>query len=166
MGDSVLVLEFMTAGAALILAVGALFIVVYGRRSRRQADSTATLGPRRLGVSWQAGRWDTDPRHAYVANVGDDTAYQVCVKACDRVVGTAQRVPPYRADQLFSSSQPPCYVNFCVDERLKRRIPLDADSATRSAKDKSVDSHQLEVVVRVSWQSEHGERFTQTVHTD
>jgi hypothetical protein len=117
-------------------------------------------------VSWQAGRWDTDPRHAYVANVGDDTAYEVSVTARDRVIGRAPSVPPYRADRLSSSSEPPCYVNFCVDERLKRQISLGADWATQSAQDNAVDPDGLEVVVRVSWRSEHGEWFTQTVRTD
>jgi hypothetical protein len=137
----------------------------YQRRSKRQARSTATVRPQ-PGVSWQAGRWDTDPRHAYVANVGDDTAYEVSVTACDRLIGRASSVPPYRTDRLSSSSEPPCYVNFCVDERLKRQISLGADRATQSAQDNAVDPDGLEVAVRVSWRSEHGEWFTQTVRTD
>jgi hypothetical protein len=117
-------------------------------------------------VSWQAGRWDADPRHAYVANVGDDTAYEVSMTGCERVIGTAPSVPPYRADRLSSSSELPRYVNVCVDERLKRQISLGADWATQSAQDNAVDPDGLEVVVRVSWRSEHGEWFTQTVRTD
>jgi hypothetical protein len=42
-------------------------------------------------------------------------------------VGTAQRVPPYRADALSSTSELPCYINFCVDQRLNRPISLAAE---------------------------------------
>jgi hypothetical protein len=63
-------------------------------------------------------------RHAYVANVGDDTAYEVSVTACDRVIGRASSVPPYRADRLSSSSELPCYVNFCVMNGSSGRFPL------------------------------------------
>jgi hypothetical protein len=50
-------------------------------------------------VYWQAGQWDSDPTHVYVANIGDDTAYQVSVTACDEVVERTRSVPPYRIDR-------------------------------------------------------------------
>jgi hypothetical protein len=106
------------------------------------------------------------PRHAYVANVGDDTAYEVRVTACERVVGTAQRVPPYRADALSSTSKLPCYINFCVDERLNRPISLGAEEAPRTARNKTVCPDRTEVVVRVDWRSDDGEWFNQSVRTD
>ena len=159
-------LALLIAVAAILYALLLLFVAYQRRYKRWQSNVLAACRPRLPTVSWQAGRWDTDPRHAYVANVGDDTAYEVSVTASDRVIGTAESVPPYRADRLCSSSGLPCYVNFCVDDRLKRRISVSADRATRSAQAKSVDSDRHEVVVRVSWRSQDGERFTQTVCTD
>ena len=125
----VVVLLLLLTVAALLL----LFFAAYKWSSKRQADWTATTEPREPTVSWQVGRWDTDARHAYVANVGEATAYEVNIMASDRVLGTAQSVPPYSADRLSSSSEPPCYVNFCVHERIKRRISSGVDGATRSA---------------------------------
>ena len=113
-------------------------------------------------MSWRAGRWDTDPRHAYVANIGDDAAYEVSVMASNRVIGTAQRVPPYSADRLSSSSAPPCYVNFCIHELLRSRVSFTA----RSVQEKDGAPDQFEVVVQVRWRSEDGEWFTQSARTD
>ena len=39
-----------------VLALLLLAFAAYKWRSKRQAGSTETAGPRRLGVSWQAGR--------------------------------------------------------------------------------------------------------------
>jgi hypothetical protein len=158
----VILLAIFTVAALLLLS---FIAYAYKWSSKQQAGSAATAGPRRPGVSWQAGRWDTDSRHAYVANVGDDTAHEVSVTAFDQVVGTAQSVPPYRADRLSSSSEPPFYVNFCVHERRNQRISFGADRATRSAQGNAVDPDPLEVLIRVSW-SDHGEWFSQTVRTD
>lgn len=155
----ILLAIFMVAALLLFLFIASKW------RSKQQAEWTSTAGPRGPGVSWQAGRWDTDSRHAYVANVGDDTAQEVSVTVFDQVVGTAQSVPPYRADRLSSSSEPPFYVNFCVHEGSNQRISFGADRVTRSAQDKAVDPDAFEVLVRVSW-SEHGEWFSQTVRTD
>lgn len=143
-------------------------------RQRRQVGSAVGVSPGRGPVvRWLAGRWDTDPRHAYVANIGDDTAYEVSVTACDRVIGRTRSVPPYRTARLPSSSELPCYVNFCVDERLKREderlkreIARGADGAMRSAQDNAVGLDGLQVVVQVAWRSEHGEWCTQTVGTN
>ena len=150
----------------LLAAVAVLLTTVVAYRQRfTWLDSTTSARLGRPRVSWQAGRWDTDPRHCYVANVGDGTAYEVNVTAFDRVIATAQSVPPYRADRLSSTSEPPCYLNFCVDQRLKRSVSFGPDRAIRSALDKTVDPDRLEVVVQVSWRSENSEHFTQTVRT-
>lgn len=156
----VILLAIFTVAVLLLL-----FLIAYKWSSKQQAEWTSTAWPRRPGVSWQAGRWDTDTRHAYVANVGDDTAQEVSVTVFGEVVGTAQSVPPYRADRLSSSSEPPFYVNFCVHEGPNQRISFGADRATRSAQDKAVDPDAFEVLVHISW-SEHGECFSQTVRTD
>lgn len=166
-GNRGITIRFVTVVLSLVVAEMAVLLVFFVAYLYRRAVEGARQARRpRPGVSWQAGRWDTDPRHAYVANVGDDTAYEVSVTASDRVIGTAQSVPPYRADRLSSSSGLPCYVNFCVGDRIKRRISVGANRATRSAQAKSVGSDRREVVVRVSWRSEDGERFTQTACTD
>jgi hypothetical protein len=51
-------------------------------------------------VRWQFGRWDTDPRRVYVANVCDATAYDVKVTVHDCVISTAVGVPPFDANLL------------------------------------------------------------------
>ena len=158
----VVVLSLLLAGVSVLLTT----ILAYKDRLKWLAGWTATARQRGPQVSWQAGRWDTDPRHGYVANVGDGTAYEVYVTASDRVVAAAQSVPPYRADRLSSTSGPPCYLNFCVDQRLERPVPFGSESAAiPSALDKTVDSDRREVVVQVSWRSENSEHFTQTVRT-
>ena len=112
----------------------------YHRLLTRQLH--ATLGGTRRrdppGVYWQVGRWDSDPSHVYVANIGDETAYQVSVKACDEVVGRTPSVPSCRSDWMTSWSALPYYVVFRVDQWSKRQI-------------------------RVSWRSENDEWFSQTV---
>ena len=166
--DPIVVLPLFTAVVSIVCAIPLVVVIARKRwleqQSRRASTAAARL--RRPAVSWQAGRWDADPRHAYVANVGDDTAYEVRVTACERVVGTAQRVPPYRADALSSTSELPCYINFCVDERLNRPISLGAEEAARTARNNTVCPDRTEVVVRVDWRSDDGEWFNQSVRTD
>ena len=55
------------------MAVLLPFGIAYDRRLRRQLRPTVASAVGRARVFWQAGRWDTDPGHAYVANIGDDT---------------------------------------------------------------------------------------------
>jgi hypothetical protein len=74
----------------------------------------------------------------YVANIGDDIAYQVSVSACDEVVGRTRSVPPCRSDGMGSWSALPYYVIFGVDQWSKRQI-------------------------RVSWRSKNDEWFSQTL---
>lgn len=130
---------------SLVVVAGFWFALrAYRRKSGTGAPATVeTLPPQ---ASWQAGRWDTDPRHAYIANVGDGTAHDVSVTASDHVVATAQNVPPYRSDQLASSADLPCYVNFTID-------PSPDDQPDR-----------FEVLVR--WLTDNGEPMTETVRSD
>ena len=160
-----LLVAAMAIPVVILVAVLLTTVIAYRQRFTWLEDSTRTARLGRPRVSWQAGRWDTDPRHGYVANVGDGTAYEVNVTASDRVIATAQSVPPYRADRLSSTSEPPCYLNFCVDQRLKRSVSFGPDRDTRSALDKTVDPDRLEVIVQVSWRSENSEYFTHTVRT-
>lgn len=115
----------------------------YRRWSRRQLRSTA-CGTRPVDppeVYWQAGQWDSDLSHVYVANIGHDTAYQVSVTTCDEVVGRTRSVPPYRSDRLTSRSSLPYYVTFAVDQWSKRKV-------------------------QVSWRSEDNKWFSQTVRAN
>lgn len=165
--DPIVVPSLFAAVTCIVCAIPLLVIIARKRwleQQSRRAINAATR-PRRPAVSWQAGRWDTDPQHAYVANVGDDTAHEVSVTACERVVGTAQQVPPYRADALSSTSQLPCYINFCVDKRPNRPISFGAQTAARTTRSTAVCPDRSDVVVRVDWRSNDGERFNQTVRT-
>ncbi|WP_319451221.1 MULTISPECIES: hypothetical protein [unclassified Mycobacterium] len=163
-GANVIPVIAMAVGSLLLAVVALLLLVVvaYKRRSKQQASSVANAKPRQSVVSWQAGRWDTDRRHAYVANLGNDVAYEVSVTAYDRVIGTAQSVPPFRAGRLSSTSEVPCYVNFCFDQRLAQGAFRGTEGVSQIALDKAVDPDRSEFVVQVSWRSERGVRFTQT----
>jgi hypothetical protein len=86
-------------------------------------------------------------QHAYVANIGDDTAYDVSVNAYDRVVGLTPSLPPCRADWMLASSKLPCYLSFRVEGRP----------------DNAVDPGRSDIAVRVSWRSKNDDWFTQTV---
>jgi hypothetical protein len=146
-----------------VVAFLLLLVVMYERRTLQQSGSAANAKPRQSLVRWQAGRWDTDRRHAYVANLGDDVAYEVSVTAYDRVIGTAQSVPPFRTSRLSSTSEVPCYVNFCFDhQRLAHGAIRGAEGASQSALDNVGDSDQVEFVVQVSWRSKDGEWSTHT----
>jgi hypothetical protein len=129
---------FVVGVVVLVLLLQLLWVVlfVYKRRAERQARSA--VGPPRAGVSWLAGRWDTDAHFAYVANVGDATAYEVCVATGNQTIGRADSVPPYSDERMSFLSDEPCYVNFY----------LDGGS---------------EVAVQVRWRSDQGKWSTQTV---
>jgi hypothetical protein len=165
--DPTVVFQLFIAVISIVSAIAAIVLIAFRRRAERQSRRAAIAAarPRRPAVSWQAGRWDTDPRHAYVANVGDDTAYEVRVTACEQVVGTAQRVPPYRADALSSTSQPPCYINFCVHQRLHRPMSPDAQKPPPTTRNKTICPDRTEVAVRVDWRSDAGEWFNQSIRT-
>lgn len=140
MTDPVVLASLVVAVMVVLWAVLLPLGLPYHRLLRRQLRSTAN-GTRRRdppGVFWQVGQWDSDPGHMYVANIGDDIAYQVSVSACDEVVGRTRSVPPCRSDGMNSWSALPYYVIFGVDQWSKRQI-------------------------RVSWRSENHEWFSQTL---
>jgi len=119
-GDPIVV---MSAAFALLVVISVCLLfsaVVY--RSHRKSRGADHGMPARAGASWQAGRWDTDARHAYVANVGDDVAYELTVTSpqSERVIRTVERVPPYSGARLESTSDLPCYVSFSLDNRAKQ----------------------------------------------
>jgi hypothetical protein len=67
------VVLFQFFGAIIALwALLRVFFVGWKRRLNLQMQSTLTAQPRQLAARWQAGRWDTDERHVYVANIGDE----------------------------------------------------------------------------------------------
>jgi hypothetical protein len=151
--------------AAVTMAVLLPFSIPYQRQLRQQLRSTAVRAPQRPPVYWQAGRWDTDPSHGYVANIGDDTAYEVSVTAYGRVVGRTRNVPPCRADWLLESSGLPCYVSFRVNQWSNRQASLGV-LASHGVPDKAVDPDRSGITVRVTWRSENDDWFTQTVRAD
>lgn len=151
--------------AAVVIVVLLPFGIAYDRRMRQQRRSTVVSAASGPGVFWLAGRWDTDPSHAYVANIGHDAAYEVSVTACDRVVGRTRSVPPCRADWMLASSKLPCYVRFCVGPWSNRQVSLGT-GAQHGGSGKAVDPHGPDVTVRVSWRSENDDWFTQTVRAD
>jgi hypothetical protein len=71
--------------ATVVMAVLLPFGIAWDRQLRQQRRPTFARETRWPRVYWQAGRWDTDASHAYIANIGDDTAYDVSVTAYDRV---------------------------------------------------------------------------------
>jgi hypothetical protein len=75
----------------------AAVIVRYQHRLLRSGGMGSPAAQQRGGVRWQVGRWDSDPRHIYVANLGDDIAYEVEVAEDQKVLATAPSVPPYSA---------------------------------------------------------------------
>jgi hypothetical protein len=154
------------ASCGVVGAVLMVFFAGYKRRSMKMRAPTPEPARHAPSARWQAGRWDTDARHAYVANLGDDTAYEVSVTEGQQVVATAPRVPPYSADRLASTSAPPCYVNFCVHSRSQQRSLVTTASGTPRESGRCNGAMASGVVVQVSWRSESGEWSTQTVHAD
>lgn len=151
--------------AAVIMALLLPLVIPYQRQLRQQLRSTAVRAAQRPPVYWQAGRLDTDPSRGYVANIGDDTAYEVSVTAYGRVIGRTRSVPPCRADWMLESSDLPCYVTFRVDQWSNRQVSLGV-LASHGVPDKAVDPDRPGVTVRVTWRSENDDWFTQTVRAD
>ena len=151
--------------AVVVMAALLPFGIAYDRRLRQQRRPAVSSAADRPRVFWQAGRWDSDPSHAYVANIGADTAYEVSVAVCDRVVGQRRSVSPCRADGMLASSEIPCYVIFCIDHCSDRHVYVDG-RAPFGGSDKAVDPDETDVAVQVSWRSENDEWFTQVVHGD
>jgi hypothetical protein len=152
-------LPALVVAPLLVLAAVYLMLfasVAYKRRAKRElSESTSPSEP---DVQWQAGRWDTDPRHAYLANVGDVAAYDVSVTLSDGVTCTAEFVPPFCADQL-SSSGVPCYVNLSI----RQRIRSSATAAVQSRGSANPTTDLVEVDVHVRWRTDSGEWHVQNV---
>jgi hypothetical protein len=95
-------------------------------------------------------------------NIGDDTAYDVSVTACDQVVGRTRTVPPCHLDCMLASSEPPCYVSFRVDQWSNRQASLGVEAPHRGPGNAG-DSGRPDVAVQVSWRSGNDDWFTETV---
>ena len=159
----------LLVGLAAASGAGAVvfaFLVGYRRRFTHVRGTIITCTQRRLGAHWQAGRWDADARHAYVANLGDDTAYDVAVIEDHRVIATARSVPPFSADRFTSTSALPCYVNFCVHSEHHARPPVAAAGRPNRGRTAAVSTSQSPIAVQVSWRSERGEWCTHMVRSD
>lgn len=143
---------------AALSGLGAALYAWLVRYKRRLTAIRATIPPtpRPSGTRWQAGRWDTDARHTYVANLGDDTAYEVTVIEDQRVIATATSVPPFSADRFTSTSAPPCYVNFCVHNELDARPPVAAGLPYRGRR-APVSRSRSRIAVQVTWRTERRE---------
>lgn len=160
-------LPFVVFGSCGIVGA-AVFLVIAGMKRHVSAVRAATANPgwTAPAAHWQAGRWDADDRHAYVANLGDETAYEVSVTEGKQVLATASRVPPFSAARMATISGPPCYVNFCVHSRLAQRSLVSTTSGTqREAGDENAEKASG-VTVSIRWRSGRGEWSSQTVHAD
>ena len=157
-------LPFVVFGSCGVVSAVALFVA--GNGCRLRAIQAVTSGPVEAGARWQAGRWDADARHAYVANLGDDTAYDVTVSEDRKVVGTASAVPPYSSDRLAVISGAPCYINFCVHTTPRQRVLVSSGSERpRDPRDAGAAIGRG-VAVEIGWRSASGECFSQTVYAD
>lgn len=130
--------------------------------AKRRQEPTVSESSSESRAHWQAGRWDIDPRHAYLANVGDATAYDVSVTLSDKVVCTAEVVPPFSPERLSSSSGLPCYVNLSVRQRLEASVV----TATESARSGNAVTETSGVGLRVRWRTATGEWQAQSATID
>ena len=101
-----------------------------------------------------------------MANLGDETAYDVSVTKGEQVIASTSSVPPYSADRLAWTSGPPCYVNFCVRIRAQQRSLVNATGGTQCEPGDAKREEASGITVRVRWRSASGEWFSQTVHAD
>lgn len=132
------VVAAVLAIAAVVEALWIATLVV----NRRAARVSAAPPIREPAAAWQAGRWDGDARHAYLANLGDEAAAEVIVTDDHRVLAVADSVPPYTADRLAPNASPPCYVSFLLDRRVRT------------------------TTLRVSWRAADDQWFAQAVRFD
>ena len=153
-----LLLAPLVALAAVYLAfIFALGCKWWAKRQREQTVS-ASASASESRAHWQAGRWDIDPRHAYLANVGDATAYDVSVTLSDKVVCTAETVPPFSAERLSSSSGLPCYVHLSVRQRFGASLAM---TMGRHGSGNAVTEASA-VEVQVRWRAASGEWHNQS----
>ncbi|WNG82100.1 hypothetical protein C6A86_028875 [Mycobacterium sp. ITM-2016-00316] len=155
-----LVVAPLVALAAVYTAV--IFALSCRWWAKRKRELTVSASPSECRAQWQAGRWDIDPRHAYLANVGDATAYDVTVTLSDKVVCTAETVPPFSAERLSSSSGLPCYVNLSIRQRLGASAAMTKQS--RDSGNAVPESSEFDVQVR--WRTAFGEWHTQSAVID
>jgi hypothetical protein len=139
------------------------FIVTYKRRVLRVRGTTDIAAEPGVGARWQAGRWDSDARHAYIANLGDDTAYDVSVTEHHHVVAAAPSVPPFNANQLTPAADVPCYLNFCVHPNPAAPAPATPHRHRMPAL--PIDNTAPAIAVQVTWRTGRGDWTTRTVHT-
>lgn len=130
--------------------------------AKRQQELTMSATPSEPRAQWRAGRWDIDPRHAYLANVGDATAYDVSVTLSDKVVCTAETVPPFSGERLSSLSGLPCYVNLSVRQRLGASLAMTIERRESG----NAVPETSEVDVQVRWRTASGEWHTQNATID
>lgn len=132
--------------------------------AKRQQELTAPGSPPKSRAHWQAGRWDIDPRHAYayLANVGDTTAYDVTVTVSGEVVCLAEAVPPFSAERLSSSAGLPCYLNLPVRQGIRASSAMTAQSSEGA----DTLTEMAQAVVRVNWRTASGEWQTQSATVD
>lgn len=152
--------SLVVAPLVALAVVYIVFIFALGCKwwAKRQCELTVSAPPSESRAQWQAGRWDPDPRHAYLANVGDATAYDVTVMLFDKIVCTAETVPPFTAERLSSSSGLPCYVNLSV----RQRLGASAAVTTQSRDSGNAVAETSEVDVQVRWRAASGEWHAQS----
>lgn len=150
-----------------LAALGAVYVTLiaavgYKWWARRLQELTVPASPSQPSAQWQAGRWGMDPRHAYLANVGDATAYDVSVTVSGKFACTAATVPPFSAERLSSSSGQACYVNLSV----RQRLGASAVMTTQSRESGNAATETTEVDVHVRWRTASGEWCTQNATID
>lgn len=150
-----------------LIALGAVYLVFIVAlsctwRVKRQREPTEPASSSESSARWQAGRWDIDPHHAYLANVGDAAAYDVTVAVSGTVACTAECVPPFDAQRLSSTSGLPCYVNLSVRQPLAAQPVMSTrrrESAHAVAETTALDVH-------VRWRTASGNWHVQSATID
>jgi hypothetical protein len=145
------------------------------------------LANERSVVKWQAGRQDkSNAGWLYVANIGEDTAYEVSLIAWDgheRVSVKADTVPPRLLNE-HAESDPPGYIDFRLSLReengptatqaasMRLVMPPEGSAyreefeAQQRELEEIMDRQQRQqVVVRITWRSELGRWSTETLQT-
>lgn len=142
--------------AAFVFAIGYKWLA--SRRERRTEMPT----PCQEVTQWQAGHWDVEPQHVYLANIGDSFAYEVIVTQGDEVICTAEAVPPFSAERMSSAAGLPWYLNLSARQRLQSSPAV----TTRGVRTGSVGSGSAMGDVRVRWRTQSGVWRTQTAAID
>jgi hypothetical protein len=120
----------VVTSAALLFAVG-MPLLLGSVCDRQNAPPAGALAGRSM---------DKDARFAYVANLGEATAFDISVTSSGEVISAVPIVPAYGPDRLSSSSTQQCNLNLFIRERFGN-----------------------DVVVQIKWRFDDREWFTQTV---